>query len=161
LLTNCDFLAGFQQAGDICFCGMVGNAAHGLPLTLCKRKIEDGACFLSILIEHLIKIAQAKKKNLTAMLRFDSAILLEHCAGFWHENIIEGCPDRHKKRWKLGKGLCFAARAARDLSLAPYSRQLTNSFQYNGCVMLSTKSKEPAAVFQVTAEPSKTKRFAK
>jgi hypothetical protein len=57
---------------------MVGNAAHGLPVTAGKGKIQQGGYFQGILGKHFVEISQPEEKNFPLMIPFYPPVLIEH-----------------------------------------------------------------------------------
>lgn len=63
LLPDGDPFALLDEFGDIVFCGMVRNPAHGNPSSLCKGNVEQSGGFLCILEEHFVEVTEPEKKQ--------------------------------------------------------------------------------------------------
>ena len=70
LLADGNLKTLFDQTVDIELGRMIGDSAHGYPVTLTtfpggEGYVEDPGRLLSVLVEHLIEITQAEKEDCT------------------------------------------------------------------------------------------------
>ena len=63
LFGDCDAFSGFEEAGDVALCGVVGDAAHGSSAAFGEGDVHDGGGGFRVLEEHFIKVAQAVEED--------------------------------------------------------------------------------------------------
>ena len=92
LLADGDLVALGDQARDVGVARMIGNAAHRrlilrrlAAVAGRQRQIELARGELSILVEHLVEVAQAEKEDRILILFLDLQILLHHRRDLGHD----------------------------------------------------------------------------
>ena len=93
LLADGDLVALGDQARDVGVARMIGNAAHRrlilrrlAAVAGRQRQIELARGELSILVEHLVEVAQAEKEDRILILFLDLQILLHHRRDLGHDS---------------------------------------------------------------------------
>ena len=93
LLADGDLVALGDQARDVGVARMIGNAAHRrlilrrlAAVAGRQRQVKLARGELSILVEHLVEVAQAEKEDRILILFLDLQILLHHRRDLGHDS---------------------------------------------------------------------------
>ena len=127
LFAEGDFVSRGDQLGDVPFDRMVRHAAHGDPPAFPgfprgQRDLEEPRSQHGVVVEHLIKIPEAKEEDAPRVLTLDVVILAEHGCEALHRRAhlltAEGSPRRWRAPPAAGSGI---ARQEAELIIAASS----------------------------------------
>jgi hypothetical protein len=90
LIADGDFESGADQASDVAFGGVVGDAAHGDGLAFFaiaggERDLQFAGGEDGVFVEEFVKVAQAEEQEGVGITGFDRLVLLHQwCSGIRH-----------------------------------------------------------------------------